>query len=70
MRAKCVSFVIRCSYVSCTLGCPYEGEVAFQSTVDVCEALLEMGCYELSLADTIGVSNPRTSNVSRVTKFN
>ncbi|MBI5923040.1 MAG: hydroxymethylglutaryl-CoA lyase [Betaproteobacteria bacterium] len=45
-------------YVSCVLGCPYQGEVAPQSVADVAWALLEMGCYEISLGDTIGVGTP------------
>jgi hydroxymethylglutaryl-CoA lyase len=42
-------------YVSCVLGCPYEGEIAPQAVLDVSRALLDMGCYEVSLGDTIGV---------------
>ena len=45
-------------YVSCVLGCPYEGEVAPQRVADVAGALYEMGCYEISLGDTIGVGTP------------
>lgn len=45
-------------YISCVLGCPYEGEVALQSVVEVARALDEMGCYEVSLGDTIGVGTP------------
>jgi hydroxymethylglutaryl-CoA lyase len=41
-------------YVSCVLGCPYEGEIAPQRVLDVSQALLGMGCYEVSLGDTIG----------------
>ncbi|MCZ6831755.1 MAG: hydroxymethylglutaryl-CoA lyase [Gammaproteobacteria bacterium] len=41
-------------YVSCVLGCPYEGEIAAQRVLDVSQALLGMGCYEVSLGDTIG----------------
>ena len=41
-------------YVSCVLGCPYEGEIAPQAVADVCEQLLALGCYEVSLGDTIG----------------
>jgi hydroxymethylglutaryl-CoA lyase len=46
-------------YVSCVLGCPYEGEVPVASVVDVSRRLAELGCYELSLGDTIGVGTPR-----------
>jgi hydroxymethylglutaryl-CoA lyase len=45
-------------YVSCVLGCPYEGEVAPERVADVAAALYEMGCYEVSLGDTIGVGTP------------
>ncbi|OFA33179.1 hydroxymethylglutaryl-CoA lyase [Glaciecola punicea] len=42
-------------YVSCVLGCPYEGDVSPQAVLDVTKALLDLGCYEVSLGDTIGV---------------
>ena len=42
-------------YVSCVLGCPYEGAVAADKVAEVAAALHEMGCYEISLGDTIGV---------------
>lgn len=45
-------------YVSCVLGCPYEGEVDPTQVAEVATALLEMGCYEVSLGDTIGVGTP------------
>jgi hydroxymethylglutaryl-CoA lyase len=45
-------------YISCVLGCPYEGEVAPQRVAEVAGALYEMGCYEVSLGDTIGVGTP------------
>lgn len=41
-------------YVSCVLGCPYEGEISPQQVADVSHALHDMGCYEISLGDTIG----------------
>jgi hydroxymethylglutaryl-CoA lyase len=40
------------------LGCPYDGEVAPQAVVDVSKTLFELGCYEVSLGDTIGVGTP------------
>jgi hydroxymethylglutaryl-CoA lyase len=46
-------------YISTVFGCPYEGVVAPQQVLSVAQALLEMGCSELSLGDTIGVANPR-----------
>lgn len=42
-------------YVSCVLGCPYEGDVAPEAVARVSRQLLDMGCYEISLGDTIGV---------------
>ena len=45
-------------YVSCVLGCPYEGEIAPDAVAHVAEALIGMGCYEVSLGDTIGVGTP------------
>ena len=45
-------------YVSCTLGCPYEGEIAPAAAAAVTKALHDMGCYEVSVADTIGVGTP------------
>jgi isopropylmalate/homocitrate/citramalate synthase len=46
-------------YVSCVLGCPYQGEVAASAVAEVAGALHEMGCYEISLGDTIGTGTPR-----------
>lgn len=45
-------------YLSCVLGCPYEGEITPQKVADVAQKLLKMGCYEISLGDTIGVGTP------------
>src|SRR5215471_830633 len=45
-------------YVSCVLGCPYDGEVKPRAVVDVAKALWDLGCYEISLGDTIGVGTP------------
>ncbi|WFM72818.1 hydroxymethylglutaryl-CoA lyase [Halomonas sp. CKK8] len=45
-------------YVSCVLGCPYEGEIAPAKVAEVSKALYEMGCYEVSLGDTIGTGTP------------
>jgi hydroxymethylglutaryl-CoA lyase len=45
-------------YISCVLGCPYEGEVDLETVADVARRLLAMGCYEISLGDTIGVGTP------------
>ncbi|MGH8689155.1 MAG: hydroxymethylglutaryl-CoA lyase [Burkholderiales bacterium] len=46
-------------YISCVLGCPYEGEVAPAKVAEVARALHQMGCYEISLGDTIGTGTPR-----------
>jgi hydroxymethylglutaryl-CoA lyase len=45
-------------YVSCVLGCPYEGDVDPKAAANVATRLFEMGCYEISLGDTIGVGAP------------
>lgn len=45
-------------YVSCVLGCPYEGEIAVQAVSNVARQLYALGCYEISLGDTIGVGTP------------
>lgn len=45
-------------YVSCVLGCPYEGEISPAAVADVAKRLKEFGCYEVSLGDTIGVGTP------------
>lgn len=57
-------------YVSTVVGCPYEGAISPKAVVKVSEALLEMGCYEISLGDTIGVGTPGTfrSLLDEVTK--
>lgn len=46
------------SYVSCVLGCPYEGKVSPNKVAEVAKRLYSMGCYEISLGDTIGVGTP------------
>ncbi|HTM62348.1 MAG TPA: hydroxymethylglutaryl-CoA lyase [Burkholderiales bacterium] len=55
--AKAAKIKVR-GYVSCVLGCPYEGEIAPKRVADVAKALYEMGCYEVSLGDTIGTGTP------------
>jgi hydroxymethylglutaryl-CoA lyase len=45
-------------YISCVLGCPYEGEIEPERVRDVADALRSMGCYEISLGDTIGTGTP------------
>ena len=45
-------------YVSCVMGCPYEGEISPSAVANVSKTLLDMGCYEISLGDTIGTGTP------------
>ncbi|XP_059214927.1 3-hydroxy-3-methylglutaryl-CoA lyase, cytoplasmic isoform X3 [Centropristis striata] len=45
-------------YVSCALGCPHEGHIEPSKVAEVAKRLYEMGCYEISLGDTIGVGTP------------
>lgn len=45
-------------YVSCVLGCPYEGDIRPEAVADVAATLFAMGCYEVSLGDTIGAGTP------------
>jgi len=56
-RAKADRIKVR-GYISCVLGCPYDGDVKPQAVVDVAKTLFELGCYEISLGDTIGVGTP------------
>jgi len=55
--AKAKNIKVR-GYVSCVVGCPYEGEIAPEKVADVAAKLYQMGCYEISLGDTIGVGTP------------
>lgn len=55
--AKAAGIRVR-GYVSCVLGCPYEGEIAPEAVASVAATLYAMGCYEVSLGDTIGVGTP------------
>ena len=56
-RARSDGLKVR-GYVSCVLGCPYDGNVKPQAVVDVAKVLWDLGCYEVSLGDTIGVGTP------------
>jgi hydroxymethylglutaryl-CoA lyase len=56
-RARADGIRVR-GYISCVLGCPFDGEVKPQAVVDVAKKLWELGCYEVSLGDTIGVGTP------------
>jgi isopropylmalate/homocitrate/citramalate synthase len=55
--ARIASIRVR-GYVSCALGCPYEGEVPPAKVAEVAAAVFNLGCYEISLGDTIGVGTP------------
>ena len=46
-------------YVSCVMGCPYQGDVDYNDVLKVSQRLLELGCYEISLGDTIGVGTAK-----------
>lgn len=46
------------AYISCTMGCPYEGFIATEKTVAIAKKLLSIGCDEISIADTIGTGTP------------
>jgi hydroxymethylglutaryl-CoA lyase len=52
-KAQAANVRVR-GYVSCVLGCPYEGDIEPHAVLEVARALLAMGCYEVSLGDTIG----------------
>jgi hydroxymethylglutaryl-CoA lyase len=56
-RAKADGIKVR-GYISCVLGCPFDGEVNPRAVVDVARTLWDLGCYEVSLGDTIGVGTP------------
>ena len=56
--AKADGIAVR-GYVSCVLGCPYENDVPLGNVVRVAKTLYDLGCYEISLGDTIGVGTPR-----------
>jgi hydroxymethylglutaryl-CoA lyase len=57
VRAKADGIKVR-GYISCVLGCPYDGEVKPRAVVEVARVLWDSGCYEVSLGDTIGVGTP------------
>ncbi|MBX9462573.1 MAG: hydroxymethylglutaryl-CoA lyase [Aquamicrobium sp.] len=61
--AKARSIPVR-GYVSCVLGCPYEGKVPVQSAVNVSRRLAALGCREISLGDTIGIGTPREASAT------
>lgn len=76
-RARAIASAARASgisvrgYISCALGCPYEGSVDLARLVEIADDLSKMGCFEISLGDTIGVGTPFSAramieNVARV----
>ncbi|MBR0895277.1 hydroxymethylglutaryl-CoA lyase [Bradyrhizobium tropiciagri] len=56
-RAKADGVKVR-GYVSCVLGCPFDGEIKPKAVADLAVRLWDLGCYEISLGDTIGVGTP------------
>jgi hydroxymethylglutaryl-CoA lyase len=56
-RAKADGVPVR-GYISCVLGCPFDGEIKPQAVADLASTLFDLGCYEISLGDTIGVGTP------------
>jgi hydroxymethylglutaryl-CoA lyase len=56
-RAKNDGVPVR-GYISCVLGCPFDGEIKPKAVADLASTLWELGCYEISLGDTIGVGTP------------
>ena len=61
-KAKEHNIAVR-GYISCVSGCPYQGDVDHTKVSAVAQSLLEMGCYEISLGDTIGVATPDSIEV-------
>jgi hydroxymethylglutaryl-CoA lyase len=61
LAAKKANIKVR-GYVSCVVGCPYEGVVAPEKVAELSLQLAEIGCYEISLGDTIGVGTPASIN--------
>lgn len=59
-QARAAGLKVR-GYVSTVLGCPYQGAVPLGEVIRVSEAMLHMGCYEISLGDTIGVGTPHAA---------
>lgn len=56
-RAKADGVKVR-GYISCVLGCPFDGEIKPKAVADLSSTLWDLGCYEISLGDTIGVGTP------------
>jgi isopropylmalate/homocitrate/citramalate synthase len=60
-QAKAAGIRVR-GYVSCVLGCPYEGKIEATAVAAVCDQLIQLGCDEISLGDTIGTGTPAVAN--------
>ena len=56
-EAKKANIPVR-GYISCVLGCPYQGNVAVENVVNLAAKMTEMGCFQISLGDTIGAGTP------------
>jgi len=56
-RARADGISVR-GYISCVLGCPFDGEIKPKAVADLASTLCDLGCYEISLGDTIGVGTP------------
>lgn len=61
IAAKKDSIKVR-GYLSCVVGCPYEGKINPQVVAELSKKLIDLGCYEISLGDTIGVGTPGSLN--------
>tara|TARA_A100001015_G_C14953558_1_gene697795 strand:+ start:507 stop:1397 length:891 start_codon:yes stop_codon:yes gene_type:complete len=59
--AKKENITVR-GYISCVLGCPYEGKIDFRKIANLSEKLINLGCYEVSLGDTVGYGTPNKVN--------
>jgi len=57
-EAKAKQIKVR-GYISCVLGCPYQGEIKPEQVTEVCQQLLDLGVDDISLGDTIGVGTPK-----------
>lgn len=59
------------AYISCVLGCPYEGEMSAMKVAQLANTLMQMGCYEISLGDTIGTGTPSKTQqlITTVNKY-
>ncbi|MCF8475056.1 MAG: hydroxymethylglutaryl-CoA lyase [Emcibacter sp.] len=57
-QAKAHNILVR-GYISCVVGCPYEGKISPLAVAKIAKKMFEMGCYEISLGDTTGVATPK-----------